>query len=225
MTNRESLTPTEKPEKETARQTYNRLSRWYDLLSVASEKPACRQGLQMLDPAPGEHVLEVGSGTGESLLLLAEAVGSSGLVHGIDLSDGMIAVARTKLVRAGILGITALICGDAVHMPYAGATLDAVFCAFTLELFDTPVIPQVLTECRRVLRPGGRLGIVSLSERANPNWITRVYDWTHKKFPAYIDCRPIEVCKVVERAGFEVSAGTLRSMWGLPVEIIIGKKA
>ena len=52
--------------------------------------------------------------------------------------------------------------GSALHLPYATASFDAVFSAFMLDLIDTPGIPLALGEMRRVLKPGGRVGLVSM---------------------------------------------------------------
>ena len=68
--------------------SYTRLSKWYDRLGRSSEGPHIAEGLRLLDVQPGERVLEVGFGTGHSLIALAHAVGSTGQVIGIDLADG-----------------------------------------------------------------------------------------------------------------------------------------
>ncbi len=58
------------------RATYDRLSRWYDLLTGASERRFRNLGLCELDVRPGERVLEIGPGTGQALVVLAQAAGS-----------------------------------------------------------------------------------------------------------------------------------------------------
>jgi ubiquinone/menaquinone biosynthesis C-methylase UbiE len=207
-----------------ARSAYDRLSRWYDLLAGWAERPARETGLGLLAARPGETVLEIGSGTGTSLVKLAEAVGAGGRVCGLDLSEGMLRVARRRLGRAGLSGRVDLRCGDAsAGLPYPASTFDAVFLSFTLELFDTPEIPIVLGECRRVLRDGGRLVVVAMSKDAGSplaRLAVRLYEWAHDRFPAAADCRPIFPARAVSEAGFEVRRQRALSMWGLPVEIV-----
>ncbi len=208
--------------REVAKASYDRMSRWYDLLSGKSEKAACQEGLRMLAVKECEKVLEIGFGTGHNLLALAKAVGRSGRVYGIDLSEGMLAVAERRVERAGFAGRVELCCGDAASLPYEADSFQAVFASFTLELFDTPEIPLVLRECRRVLKAGGRVGIVSLSRQGKPNAMRRLYEWAHGRFPNVVDCRPIQVRQSLVAAGFDVQQVALRSMWGLPVEVAVG---
>jgi len=52
----------------------------------------------------------------------------------------------------------------------------------------------------------------------------KVYEWAHRKFPRYIDCRPIFVQQALEATGFEVVDVTQKLMWALPVEIVVAKK-
>ena len=143
---------------------YDKISHVYDLLAEHSEGPVRRAGLEKLDARPGEKVLEIGFGTGHSLVSLAQSVGSTGKVFGLDLSERMLDVARDNLHKAGLADRVELTCGDAAQLPYPPDSLDAIFMSFTLELFDTPDIPKVLAECQRVLWPGGRIMVVAVSK-------------------------------------------------------------
>ena len=105
--------------------------------------------------------MEIGFGTGHSLVALAKAVGPKSTVFGLDLSDRMLQRAKASLAKFNLLARTRLRCADATQLPYAANSMDAVFMSFTLELFDTPEIPKVLRECKRVLRPGGRIVVVA----------------------------------------------------------------
>lgn len=208
-----------------ARASYDKMSRSYDLFAGAFEKRLRNLALERLGVASGEAVLEVGFGTGHSLERIAKAVGEKGRVRGVDLSAGMLAVSRKRLDRAGLSGRVELHCGDAAQLPYPDEEFDAVFMSFTLELFDTPEIPVVLGEIKRVLKPAGRLGVVSLSREDGISLMVRVYERLHRRLPQYIDCRPIYVERALQEAGFRISHGEKERLWGLPAKIAVGVKA
>ena len=207
-----------------AQASYDRLSRWYDLLSGSSEARPRQAGLELLQALPGEHVLDIGPGTGHSLATLAHAVSKTGCVQALDLSPGMLAVSRARLAKTSGEAGVCLTCGDALYLPYPAGAFDAIFSSFNLELFDTPEIPQVLEECRRVLRPGGRMCVVSLSKESKSRAMIKLYEWSHDRFPAFVDCRPIYVQSSLALAGFHIQAVKCMSMWGLPVEIVLAQK-
>jgi demethylmenaquinone methyltransferase/2-methoxy-6-polyprenyl-1,4-benzoquinol methylase len=202
---------------------YNKISRAYDLLSEHSEAPMRKVGQDLLKARAGEKVLEIGFATGHSLAALAKAVGPKGKVFGLDLSDQMLKLAKARLVKAGLQGRASLRCGDAAKLPYADGSMDGVFMSFTLELFDTPEIPVVLRECKRVLRPSGRIVVVGMSKDGGHDPLIGVFEWTHKHFPNFLDCRPIYVREALEKAGFKIQKAVKKHMW-IPVEIILAIK-
>ena len=209
--------------KEQARDFYNRLSRFYGVIG-RSEKKFREFGLELLKAGEGEKVLEIGFGAGTCLMALAHSIGRTGKVYGIDISEGMIAVSRSKIKKARLSEKVVLILGDSTNLVFDANMFDAVFTSFTLELFDTPEIPVVLHECHRVLKPGGRICVVALSKSEIPGWAERLYERAHVKFPKYADCRPIRVKESLEEAGFEIQGVRKESMWRLPVEIVLAGK-
>lgn len=207
-----------------AQASYNRLSRWYDMLAGSTEKKYRDLGLQALGAGLGERALEIGYGTGHCLVALARAVGTSGSVYGIDISEGMSAIAQNRAAEAGLSDRAELVIGDAAQLPWTRHSFDAIFMSFTLELFDTPEIPLVLQQCYEVLRERGRLALVTMAKSDKPAFAERIYEWFHAKMPAAVDCRPIFAQAALRRAGFDIQSVNALSMWGLPVEIILAQK-
>jgi ubiquinone/menaquinone biosynthesis C-methylase UbiE len=208
--------------REDARSGYDGLSKWYDRIAGKSERPFTDEGVDRLNVRPGERVLEIGFGTGHALVSLARRVGSSGRVFGIDLSFGMLRVARSRIQRSGLSERIVLRRGDAVRLPFPAGFFDAVFMGFVLELFDTPDLPKVMGECRRVLRRRGRIAVAAMAKKRK--WTVEWYERAHSAMPGLLDCRPIRVRETVELGGFRIRDDVERSLWGLPVEIIVAEK-
>jgi len=207
--------------KEQAKRTYDKISRIYDLITGPFERKFRDMGLNQLDVKEGETVLEIGFGTGHCLEEIAKRVGENGKAYGIDISSRMLDVTRKRMEKKRLADTVELYCGDAMSMPYEDNMFDVVFMSFTLELFDTPEIPAVLKEIKRVLKPKGRLGVVSMSKEDGESWLLKAYEWIHKNFPVIADCRPIYVEKSIRDAGYSIKSREKIKLFGLPGEIVV----
>lgn len=217
------------PEPETqagfARHFYDRISKAYDLMADSSEHEYRQAGEGALGIEGGAEVLELGFGTGSGILELAEAVGGEGKVSGVDISQGMLEVAEGKVSKQKPAAAVDLKLGDAQELPYADGSFDIVFTSFTLELFPAEEIPQVLAEVKRVLREGGKFGVVnmaSVKKGEHESVLEHSYEWMHRHFPHIVDCRPIDAPAFLRDAGFEVVVDEEKMMWTMPVGIVVG---
>ncbi len=221
----ESQTPTILPvprSKEEAKRLYDRISWFYGYIPVAFERKYTEMALERLCVQEGETILEIGFGSGYCLKRIAQSVGQTGKAYGIDISSSMLEVTKRRLERAQLIARVELYCGDATKLPYGDNTFDAAFMSFTLELFDTPEIPKVLEEVKRVLRPAGRLGVVSMSREDGGSTLMRLYEWVHMKWPKYVDCRPIYLEASLIEAGYKIESKQKGRLIGLlPWEIVV----
>lgn len=207
--------------KQEARQAYDKLSRYYGYTIGALGRKYGRLALTRLSITEGETVLEIGFGTGYCLNLIAEAVGQTGRAYGIDISRRMVEMTRKRLENAGLDNRAELYCGDATCLPFADQAFGAVFMSFALEVMDTPEIPRVLQEIRRVLKPEGRLGVASMSKENGESIFLRLYEWIHNKCPKYVGSRPICAEQSLVKAGFQIRGKEKVRIFRLPAEIIV----
>ena len=146
------------PRKRHALELFSGLPRRYDLLSALlsfGQDPRWRRALvDAVDPAAGQRVLDVATGTG---MVAAELLGrSDGVVVGLDQSPDMLAAARARFAdRPELVERVQLIEGEAEQLPFADASFDALTFTYLLRYVDDPA--ATLRELARVVRPGGRI--------------------------------------------------------------------
>lgn len=128
--------------------------------SAPSEQAARQRVLDLLAPAAGEHVLDVGAGIGDLSLKLLQRVQPGGRVTALDASSGLLELARSHAREAGLDSAMRFDTGDARHLPYGDEQFDIAFCHWLL--LHVPSAEDVLREMVRVTRPGGRVMCVEV---------------------------------------------------------------
>lgn len=130
-------------------------------------RPVAQRMIDRLDPAPGDAVLEVAAGTGLVGLLAAPRVGEAGSVLLSDFAEPMVRAAERRAGEAGLANVRCRVL-DAERLDLDDASVDGVLCRWGLMLMDDPA--AALAECRRVLRPGGRLSAAVFSGPEENPW-------------------------------------------------------
>ncbi len=131
--------------------------------------PFGRRAMAAAAILPGERVLDVGCGCGDTSHELARCVGPDGRVLGIDISEPILAraMSRTKSVTEGNVDFE---CGDAQVLRLEAGAYDVVFSRFGVMFFDDPV--AAFKNLRRGLKSGGRIAFVCWQPAKDNEWVS-----------------------------------------------------
>lgn len=117
---------------------------------------ACGGALDLAHPQPGEICLDLGSGRGQDVLRLAEAVGSQGRAYGVDLTTAMIERARRTAANLGVSNAQ-FMQAELAQIDLPDASIDLIISNCTLNHAEDKL--AVWREIHRLLKPGGRFVI------------------------------------------------------------------
>jgi len=129
---------------------------------------------------PGDAALDVCCGTGDLALALAGRVGPGGSVVGCDFSEPMLDLAREKATERGAVGVR-FEWADALSLPYDAGRFDAVTVGFGVR--NLADLDRGLHEMARVLRPGGRLVVLEITQPTRPPLSTFYSLWFDRIVP------------------------------------------
>jgi ubiquinone/menaquinone biosynthesis C-methylase UbiE len=136
--------------------SYDKLADKFDYYTERVSTYAVDELLDAVETAAGD-VLDIGCGTGVVTLAAARKAAGGRRVIGVDLSDGMIEVARRKASGLGLSGAVSFEIGDAEKLSFAGASIGAAVSLYAFRHFPHP--DKAFAEAFRVVKPGGRIAV------------------------------------------------------------------
>jgi ubiquinone/menaquinone biosynthesis C-methylase UbiE len=199
---------------------YDRVAPVYGFWSGLFESRAARRTYEVAGLTGDERVLEVAVGGGEFFAELAKTPGLRQCV-GIDLSRSMLACAQRRLEAAGI-GRCNLCRASAISLPFGDEAFDILFNLYMIDLLLEEDVPGVLREFVRVLKPGGRLILLSMAKQGH--FVNAIWTWLYRRSPVLVGgCRPVPVAGMLEQNGWKISLCEKISQGGFRSELIVAQ--
>ncbi|WP_456278540.1 demethylmenaquinone methyltransferase [Bacillus sp. AK128] len=149
--------------------TFEKISDKYDLMNsiISFQRHVAwrKKTMQLMNVQKGDHALDLCCGTADWTIALANEVGQTGKVYGLDFSKNMLSVGEQKVKELKLDQIE-LIHGNAMELPFPDESFDFVTIGFGLR--NVPDYMQVLKEMHRVLKPGGQAVCLETSQPELP---------------------------------------------------------
>lgn len=224
-------------------ETFNAIAKQYDLMntlmSFGLDKGWRRKAVRTVEARPGMCILDVCCGTGQLSMELAETVGVSGKVTGLDFSENMLERAKNNIAQSSFEPIIRLLQGDAMNLPFEENTFDGATVGWGLR--NLPDLEQGIHEMIRVVKPGAMVVSLDMAKPTLPvfkqgywfyfekliPWMGKVwagkakaYQYLHDsalEFPAQQ-----ELTKIFERCG--LTETRYQNLLGGVVAIVSGRK-
>lgn len=200
---------------------YDRLAPIYERWTTPFESRARARVLDIVASHGGERILEVAVGPGATF---GEILGrnSDGVTVGLDISRKMLARATAKARRIGQESYL-LLQADARRLPLPGDSFDLVTNSYMLDLLPVEGIREVLSEFKRVLKPGGTLVLVNMTH--SRAWLSRAWEWLYGRNPSLLaGCRAVLAAPFLEEIGFANVEREVVTQLTFPSEVLTASR-
>lgn len=202
-----------------AQRFYDLIGKRYDRFEFY-ESRAKNHALKLLDLTPGIKILNVGVGTGKQQIQIQANIEPGGIAFGLDISPVMLNFARSR-------SSSPFCRADTHHLPLAPSSFDRLYAAYVLDLIPLGEIPAILKQYYLVLRPGGRMVLLALTEGVDVPSRAVVGAWklVYNLSPILCGgCRPLVLTDLVQEAGFRIVSREVIVQKAVPSEILAAIK-
>jgi len=200
---------------------YDKLAGLYDIWGTLTESRARKRAIELADIHDGQSVLEVAVGTGLAFYEIVKR-NLHGSNAGIDLSAGMLGKAKKRLgqlrganYRLGV--------GTAFDLQHQDGSIDVLMNNYMFDLIPFEDMDKVLEEFKRVLKKGGKLVLVNMTE--GERFGSRLYDAVYRLSPKTMGgCRGVRMSEKLKQHGFIVESREYYQQMLFPSEVILAYK-
>jgi ubiquinone/menaquinone biosynthesis C-methylase UbiE len=200
---------------------YNMIASVYDLFAILMVSKAQQRALEMAAIRNGERVLEVAFGTGLNFIEILKR-NPKGWVEGIDASTKMLEKTKKRISKVGNRNYV-LHLGDCRRLPFEDETFDVLMNQYLLDILPVEDFIPLLSEFKRVLKPGGRIVLVHMTK--SEKWVNQIYEGIYRlKPPLLAGCRGVRAQPFLAETGFKDFQRQFVSQFGFPSEVIRGVK-
>jgi ubiquinone/menaquinone biosynthesis C-methylase UbiE len=200
---------------------YNSLSKTYDIWGKLAETRARNRALDLADIQDGQTILEVAVGTGLGFYEIVQR-NPNGVNIGIDISAGMLQKAKKRLGQLANVNYDLKI-GNAFSLREKYDHFDVLVNNYMFDLIAFHEMDAILDEFRRVLKKGGKLILVNMTE--GESFGCGIYSLLYRISPkSFGGCRGVKLAEKLEQNGFEVKTREYYQQWWFPSEVILAVK-
>jgi ubiquinone/menaquinone biosynthesis C-methylase UbiE len=199
---------------------YDKLSAIYDIWGVLTESRARNRAIELAAIKDGQDILEVAAGTGLAFYEIVKR-NPHGRNAGIDLSDGMLRKAKKRLSKLSGASYS-LSKNTAFDLQAATESIDLLVNNYMFDLISFEDMDRVLMEFKRVLKKGGKLVLVNMTEGETRG--SKVYDLLYRLSPKTMGgCRGVRLTDRLIQHGFTVEAREYFQQMLFPSEVILAR--
>ena len=209
------------PQSEIGR-VYDEIASVYNMWGRLTETKARSRALELAEIQDGQHILEVAVGTGLAFYEIVRR-NPHGRNLGIDLSKGMLEKAKQRLQMLGDANYSLRV-ETAFHIQEEDESMDTLVNNYMFDLIPFEAMGRILAEFKRVLKKGGKLILVNMTE--GERWGSRVYDRIYNWSPKLMGgCRGVMLRDTLHQHGFKVETREYHQQLLFPSEVIRAYKS
>lgn len=200
---------------------YDRIAPIYDVWGKLTESHARNRAIELAEIKDGQNILEVAVGTGLAFYKIVKR-NPNGINTGIDLSQGMLEKAKNRLSKLSGANYS-LNVGTAFNLDVENESIDTLVNNYMFDLIPFEDMDKILIEFRRVLKNGGKLILVNMTE--GERFGSKVYDFIYNISPkAMGGCRGVKLTERLQKHDFKVEVREYFQQMLFPSEVILAYK-
>jgi len=196
---------------------YDRIAPIYDVWGKLTESHARERAIELADIKDGENILEVAVGTGLAFYEIVKR-NPNGINRGIDLSQGMLKKAKNRVNKISGANYS-LNVGTAFNLDVENESIDTLVNNYMFDLIPFEDMDKILIEFGRVLKKGGKLILVNMTE--GERFGSKLYDFIYNISPKTMGgCRGVKLIERLQKHAFKVEVREYFQQMLFPSEVI-----